>query len=96
MDSPLNPNSIETLPAGMLAIDIGMNIGETLLFPFFTFISHCSCIVLSPPIPDPIKTPVLSKSVFSFVILLSFTASLAAIIANWDVLSSLLACFTSK
>ena len=34
IDSPLNPNSIAIFPAGIFAIVIGINIGDTLLFPF--------------------------------------------------------------
>ena len=96
IDSPLKPNSIAMLPDGIFAIDIGINIGEILLFPFSKFTSHCSWIVLNPPIPELTKIPTLLKSVFSFVIPLEVTASLAAIIANCDTLSNLLLCFKSK
>ena len=96
IDSPLNPNSIAMFPAAIFAIDIGINIGDTLLLPFSLSILHCSWIVVSPPIPELTNIPTLLKSVFSFEISLDFTASLAAIIANWEYLSNLFACFASK
>ena len=95
-DSPFKFKSIAIFPAGILAIDIGINIGETLLCPFCIFISHWFWIVVNPPIPELTNTPTFSKSVFSFVILLSKKASLAATIANWELLSNLFACFGSK
>ncbi len=33
IDSPFSPKSIEMFPAGIFAIAIGINIGDTLLFP---------------------------------------------------------------
>ena len=42
IDSPFAPNSMATFPAGIFAIAIGINIGDTLLFPFIQFTSHCS------------------------------------------------------
>ena len=96
IDSPFKPNSIATFPAGILQIDIGINIGDILLWPFVTNASHWFWIVFSPPIPEPTNTPILSKSVFSLVIWLSLNASFAAIIAYWEHLSNLFACLASK
>ena len=71
---PLAPKRIETRPAAMFTISIGMMNGDTRSGPFVFRTSSPSSSVVIPPIPEPINTPNRSASIFPGSRLASATA----------------------
>ena len=65
---PLSPYLIDRLPETILMIEEGTKNGEILLGPFSRKRSAVFSMVVRPPIPAPIATPILSAldSVTSF------------------------------
>ena len=63
---PLKPNSIDTTPAARLISEPGMKNGLTRRGPFSFSSRVVSSMEGSPPMPEPIRTPVayFSSSVF--------------------------------
>jgi len=59
---PLNPNWIDTCPAAMSEIIIGMKNGLTRPGPFSSCTECWLSKVSMPPIPDPMSTPTRSRS----------------------------------
>ena len=59
---PLKPNRIETCPETRLISAPGMKKGHTRFGPFSLISTAVSAMEFSPPIPDPIITPVRSFS----------------------------------
>ena len=59
---PLKPNRIDTCPLTRLMSEPGMKNGDTRLGPRSLISTAVSAIEVSPPIPDPIITPVRSFS----------------------------------
>ena len=57
---PLRPNFIDMFPETMLIIEEGTKNGEILLGPFSLKRSAVFSIVVRPPIPAPMATPILS------------------------------------
>src|SRR5207302_404624 len=54
---PLAPKRIETRPAAMLTMSMGMTNGDTRSGPFVFRTSSPSISVLMPPMPEPMSTP---------------------------------------
>jgi hypothetical protein len=54
---PLRFKSIETIPAAMLGIIMGITIGLTRLAPLFSMTIICSSITGKPPMPHPMMVP---------------------------------------
>ena len=61
---PLNPNFKEAYPDTILDIAPGTKKGEIFFGPLSESIVLLSSIVPRPPIPEPIETPNLSRSIF--------------------------------
>ena len=80
---PFAPRAIDTWPADMSGIIIGMRNGLTRLGPRSIRTRACCSSVLMPPMPEPMITP--TRSAFSGVIASAAcsTASNAATTANW-------------
>ena len=59
---PLSPYLMATVPEAMFFIEPGTKKGEILFGPLSLSIREFFSIVSKPPIPEPIDTPILSKS----------------------------------
>jgi hypothetical protein len=80
---PLAPNRMETWPAARLMMAAGMKNGEIRRGPPSSSALCSRSIVLNPPIPDAMKTPVrVACSGLTFSVA-SFMANSVAAIASW-------------
>ena len=86
---PLKPYLIATVPEAMLIIEPGTKKGEILFGPFSFNTREFFSIVSNPPMPEPMETPILSKSCSSKLIPESLIASAVAANPNWIKGSSL-------
>ena len=60
---PRNPYSMETKPETIFTIAPGTKKGDIFLGPLLLSVRAFFSIVSKPPIPDPIETPILVKSI---------------------------------
>ncbi len=90
---PRTPSFIEMRPGAILLMSIGMKKGDSRSGPCSLITLVCCSMVVMPPMPDPMMTPMVSR--FASVISKpeSATASCAAIQANWAKRSILRASF---
>ena len=93
---PLNPNLSEAYPDTILDIAPGTKKGEIFFGPLSESKVLFSSIVPRPPIPEPIETPNLLRSIFSRSIFESFKHYLEAIKPYWINGSVLLISFLSS
>ena len=75
---PLKPNFMDTYPETILIMEPGTKKGDIFLVPDLLKILAKFSIVPSPPIPEPIETPILSKLTLFLSIPESSTHSLEA------------------